>query len=138
MDRGRGNARRTLGIFRRINEQATIEVARFSPQDFTKQVPEPLPQKRSSNSSKTTSRTTPRRTRRTRASTCRARSISNTCKRMKRSIESTVTEAEITQRYEKDPQSYARDKEDFEKEEKERKGRTAKDKTRRRCRQSGR
>ena len=72
--------------FKRLNEQATIEVALFSPQDFTKQVADPFRRNAQAILRRAQAGRTPRRIRRTRASTCRARSISSTCRRMKRSF----------------------------------------------------
>ena len=119
--------------FKRLNEQATIEVALFSPQDFVKQVPAPSAetlrqffdehkQSYASPYSPDPGFHVPRKVN------------IEYLQADEEKYRSAVTEAEITQRYEKDPRRYARDKEDFEKEEKEEK---AERESGRRRRQSG-
>jgi hypothetical protein len=112
--------------FRRINEEAAIEVAVFLPQDFTKQIEDPsadkLKQFFEDHKESYASPYSP-------APGFRVRRKVNIeyLQADEEKYRSSVTQAEITQRYEKDPQSYARDKEEFEKAEKEDKAEQARE-----------
>ena len=112
--------------FKRLNEQATVEVALFSPQDLAKQVANPsegtLKQFFEDHKREYASPYSPKPGFRV------PRKVDvQYLEGDEEKFRSMVTEAEITQRYEKDPQKYARDKEEFEKQEKEEKAEAEKE-----------
>jgi len=107
-------------FFRRINEHATVELARLAPQDFVKQVPEP---------SEETLKEFFEEHKNDYASPFSPNPGFHVPRKVnlqylqadEEKYEPKVTEDEITERYKKDPQSYAREKEEFENLEKQEK-----------------
>ena len=103
--------------FKRLNQQATIEVALFSPQYFTKQVAAPAEQTlkdffeahKEADASPYSPEPGFHVPRKVNIEYLQA---------SEETYRSLVTENEITKRYEKDPKSYARQLDDFEQEEK--------------------
>ena len=104
--------------FKRLKEKATVEVALLLPQDFVKDVKDPsedtlkdfFEKHKAAESSPESPKPGFRVPRKVKLEYLEADP---------EKYETQVSEAEITQEYEKDPKKYARDKEDFEKEEKQ-------------------